>query len=225
MSEALFEFGGLRFWNEQEIQLRELFQQRVALRVHDCLLDLNNAWKIYRIEGPCLTPRDKINKNYDGDDIFITNHEAGGAFLVLRPETTPSSYIFAEGRKLPVCVWQSGKSFRRETNDGASANKLRFNEFHQLEFQCIYSDNTKADYRTPLIDVVMDEIERFTGRSPRLVDSDRLPSYSESTKDIEVQDGERWIELASCSIRTDFRMDTRVCEIAIGLDRVVALGN
>jgi hypothetical protein len=50
-----------------------------------------------------------------------------------------------------------------------------------------------------------------------VVPSDRLPPYSESTLDIEVNGR----EVASCSIRTDYSEETRVCEIAFGLDRIV----
>lgn len=57
----------------------------------------------------------------------------------------------------------------------------------------------------------------------RFVESDRLPSYSESTLDIETNYRDDWKEIASCSIRTDFSEDTRVCEIAIGLDRLIEL--
>lgn len=32
-------------------------------------------------------------------------------------------------------------------------------------------------------------------------------------------------EIASCFIRTDFSKETRVCEIAIGLDRVIEIAN
>lgn len=149
----------------------------------------------------------------------------GPHFLRLRPETTQSSYMYAKSlnKKLPLCVYQKGKSFRRELNDGATASKLRFNEFWQLEFQCIYSDSTKADYRASLIPVILKEISRFTSLETKILESDRLPSYSESTIDIEVNHKGRWIEMASCSIRNDFSKDTKVCEIAIGLDRVATL--
>ncbi|MEO1474006.1 MAG: hypothetical protein AAFS03_08700 [Pseudomonadota bacterium] len=53
--------------------------------------------------------------------------------------------------------------------------------------------------------------------------SDRLPAYSESTLDIEVMHGLHWREVASCSIRTDYGDDTKVCEIAFGLDRIATL--
>lgn len=225
MSEALYKFGGLRFWNEDEIELREAFQRRSASVVRSTLLDINPAWRFARVEGPCLSPRDRISDAYDDGDIFATNHIAGGAPLYLRAETTPTSYAYARylGGKMPLCVWQAGKSFRRETNDGASAAKLRFNEFWQLEFQCIYRADAKADYRAALIPAVSAEIQRFTRRASRIVPSDRIPAYAESTVDIEVEHNGNWREMASCSIRTDFADDLRVCEIAIGLDRVATL--
>ena len=225
MSEALFSLGGLRFWTEDEIDLREAFQLRVSKVVRTTLLEVNQAWRVHRCEGPILHPRSRISDAYDDSDIFVTNDIRGGEPLCLRAETTPSSYAYARhlGGKLPLCVWQSGISSRRETNDGASAKKLRFNSFHQLEFQCIYKSDTKADYRAYLIPKVRREIERFTGRETRVVESDRLPSYSESTLDIEVMFNDRWTEMASCSIRNDYDDTTKVCEIAIGLCRIASV--
>lgn len=225
MSEALYELGGLRFWTEDEIELRDAFQVRAVSVVRNELLALNPAWTFSRVEGPSLSPRDRISAAYDDSDLFATNHVAGGSALYLRAETTPSSYAYARHlrRKPPVCVWQAGKSFRRETNDGASAAKLRFNEFWQLEFQCIYRADTKADYRAALIPAVAREIERFTMRSTRVVESDRIPAYSISTLDIEADHDGRWREMASCSIRTDFEPEMLVTEVAIGLDRVATL--
>jgi glycyl-tRNA synthetase len=76
--------------------------------------------------------------------------------VALRAETTASSYLYAgyllaHDVKPPVCVWQAGKSFRREKSEGASAAKLRFFEFYQQEFQCVYGVNTKADYSPTLM--------------------------------------------------------------------------
>lgn len=227
MSKALYKFGGLRFWSEEEIELRESFQARTANTVSRTLRDMNPAWRIFRAEGPCLCPSDQISEAYSDDDVFCTNHKAGGDNLYLRAETTPSSYAAARhiGGKMPLCVWQSGKSFRRETNDGASAKKLRFNEFWQLEFQCIYAIGTKADYREALIDALRPEIERFTCQPTRIIESDRLPSYSTSTIDIEAMHNDKWREVASCSIRTDYSDETFVSEIAIGLDRIVEIAS
>lgn len=225
MSQALYNFGGLRFWSEDEIELREQFQNRAASAVSRTLLGVNPAWRFFRMEGPILAPRNTVSESYSDDDVFITNHVVGGDALRLRAETTHSSYTYARwiGGKLPVCVWQSGKSFRREQNDGASANKLRFNEFWQQEFQCIYRDDTKADYRSALIESVSREIERFTMCETRIVDSDRLPLYSESTLDIECDWQGKWKEVASCSIRNDYSSDTKVAEVAIGLCRVATM--
>lgn len=227
MSEALYKLGGLRFWTEDEIELRDMFTQRAITSVKRTLTEMNQAWSFARVEGPCLTPRSVISDAYDDSDLFATNHTGGGETLYLRAETTPSSYAYARHlrRKPPLCVYQSGKSFRRELNDGASASKLRFNEFYQLEFQCIYRADTKADYRSRLIEAVSVEIERFTGLSTRTVLSDRLPPYSESTIDIEVSVAGGWREIASCSIRTDYSDEMRVTEIAIGLDRVCTLAS
>lgn len=225
MSEALYGLGGLRFWHEHEIELREAFQVRAVSVIKRTLLDLNPAWRFARVEGPILSPRSQISSAYDDSDIFVTNHIAGGEALCLRAETTPSSYAYAKhlGGKMPLCVWQAGMSNRRETNDGASASRLRFNSFWQLEFQCIYRTDTKADYRGAMIPAVRKEIERFAMTETRVVESDRLPSYSESTLDIEADHDGKWREMASCSIRTDYADDMRVAEIAIGLDRVATL--
>jgi glycyl-tRNA synthetase len=225
VSEALFKLGGLRFWSADELALREAFQARMAHVVPATLSAINPAWRFARCEGPILHPRSQISDAYDDSDIFITNDIRGGEALCLRAETTPSSYAYARhlGGKLPLCVWQAGISARREMNDGASAAKLRFNTFWQLEFQCIYSADTKADYRAALLPVVQREIARFTMAETRIVESDRLPEYSESTLDIEALHGGNWREMASCSIRTDYSSETRVCEIAIGLCRVATL--
>lgn len=225
MSIALYQLGGLRFWSEREIDLRDAFMRRVASEVKSTLTGVNSAWRFARCEGPILAPRSKIGDAYSDDDVFVTNHVAGGEPLCLRAETTPSSYAYARalGGKLPLCVWQSGISSRRERNDGASAKKLRFNSFWQLEFQCIYRADTKADYRAALIPIVEHEIKRFTMAETRIVESDRLPSYSKSTLDIEALHDGSWREMASCSIRTDYADDVLVCEIAIGLDRVATL--
>jgi glycyl-tRNA synthetase len=68
----------------------------------------------------------------------------------------------------------------------------------------------------------------------RIVPSDRLPAYSEITMDVEVDNGDKWMEVASISRRTDFpgtvsltgksgtrQLEVKVLEIAIGLDRCV----
>ena len=128
-------------------------------------------------------------------------------------------------KKLPLCVWQSGKSFRKE-GQGQRANRLRFFEFYQLEFQSIYSKGTGADYYNPTIAALTKEVSRLTMKPVRIIESDRLPSYSTITMDIEVeQEPGVWREMASCSIRNDFSDDTLVAEFALGIDRIATIAS
>ena len=223
MSQQFYSTGGLRFWSEDEIELREAFQSRVASVIRRTLLDMNPAFRIIRTEGPILTERERM-ASYGDDDVFPVQWNKAATDWALRAETTASSYTVAKtlGRP-PLCVWQAGKSFRKEQNDGASAAKLRFNEFWQQEFQVIYRDDTKADYRSPLVEAVGGEIHRFLRLEVRTVESDRLPSYSLSTVDIEALTDSGWREIASCSIRKDYGPGILVTEIAIGLCRVAEL--
>ena len=226
MPKALFA-ATLPSWSEAEILLREAFQGMAAGVVARALTSINPAFCIQRVEGPCLTPTPFMNPEYTEKDVFTTNHDYAGEPMVLRAETTVSTYaaIRAMNPKLPFCAWQVGKSFRRELNDGASAARLRFNEFWQQEFQAVYRADTKADYRGAVIDALLPEISRFTRCKTRVVESDRLPSYALSTLDIEVElpDG-KWREIASCSIRADYGEGLLVSETAIGLCRVAAIG-
>lgn len=224
MSVQIYNAGGLRFWSENEIELREAFQARISGVIARELTVLNPAFRTYRIEGPIITPRD-LMAAYDDSDVFTLPWQKADMQWALRAETTASTYAaMRKMGKLPLCVWQAGKSFRKEENDGASAAKLRFNEFWQLEFQIAYRADTKADYRAALIPLAATEISRFTRLPTRVVESDRLPSYSQSTLDIEVAwPHGKWKEIASCSIRTDFGPDVLVAEIAIGLCRVAEI--
>jgi glycyl-tRNA synthetase len=226
MSEQIYNAGGLRFWNESEIEIREAFQARVASVIKRQLLSMNPAFRVARVEGPIITPRDMM-KAYGDDDVFPVAWGKADIQWALRAETTASTYAMMRcNPKFPMCYWQAGKSFRKEENDGASAAKLRFNEFWQQEFQIAYREDTKADYRAALIPLVAREVARFTLRKTRVIESDRLPDYSDSTLDIEVSPvipGVPWREVASCSIRNDFGLGIKVAEIAIGLCRIAAL--
>jgi len=232
MSEALYsETGSLRFWNEREVNLRDNFISQISLEVKELLLSANRGFSFHRVEGPILIPRSYISENYTDNDVFVTNHNYGECEAVLRAETTPASYQYArnlmrKGKRFspPICVWQSGKSFRREVLDGASPSKLRFNEFYQLEFQCIYSETTMADYRDMTINKIADLLSSLSNSEVRIQDS-KPPSYAESTKDIELMFNGKWMEVASCSIRTDFSEDMKVYEIAIGLDRLLEINS
>lgn len=226
MSNALYNVGGLRFWSQGEITLREQAIVRLHEAVMNPLIELNPAWSSARVEGPILTPTIHISPAYDSSDVWTTQVEG----YALRAETTSSSYLYAQHlvksgkRKLPLCVWQAGKSFRRELNDGARASTLRFNEFWQCEFQCIYSKSTKADYRDVVLPNVAREIGMIAGLVPSVIPSDRLPSYSLETVDIELPWQGGYKEIASVSLRTDYNdPNVVVLEVAVGLDRLVCV--
>lgn len=186
-------------------------------------------------------------------ELWLDCFDKNPASLVLRPETTPSSYVYARhlldthsGVKPPFVVWQTGKSFRRE-QDQVTKN-MRLKEFYQQEFQCVYTTDTKNDYQEAMLEPVRKMIGEMINLPTRLVESDRLPSYSLRTMDVEAWIDDipspfsigtgtemgRWMEVCSISKRTDFpgkvtfqtkkgtvEKDLVVLEIAIGLDRCV----
>jgi len=251
-----YEINGLVFWNEEEIRLRETFRDFFARRLQAELLALNPQWSFHFIEAPLLTPRDLLNVNYTEEDIWVQSEPESSVItqeqfdaliearklrreLALRPETTPGSYTYAQyllnnhtGVKPPFVVWQAGKSFRREIVQ--PTKHMRLKEFYQQEFQCVYSADTANDYHEAILEPVRAMIGSMVALPTRLVESDRLPAYSLRTMDVEVWNGDKWMEVCSISKRTDFpeklrfqgkkdvvEKDALVLEVAIGLDRCV----
>lgn len=221
--------NGLVLWDETEIKFREYATSRIAYIIEFILKQENKAWDFRRIESSCLIPTALINPNYDSSDYFSIED----SYLALRPETTAVSYRYAEtllksGKYPPICIWQIGKSFRNE-QDQVTKN-MRLKEFHQLEFQCIFSTDTKNDYMEVLLRPLANVVTELLGMESRIVASDRLPSYSEKTMDIEVNNGDKWMEVASISLRNDFdhvimigkqNRTFKVLEVAFGMDRLV----
>lgn len=230
-----FERNGLIFWTEEEIRIREMCRSGFAFRMGTILRGTNPAWHVMQIEAPLLTPRQYVNPNYGAEDMYIVED------LVLRPETTPGSYVVARnmlddtnsGVKPPFCIWQVGKSFRREQDQPLT--HMRLKEFYQQEFQCIYTEDSANDYYAAILPKVEHMIRSALALPTRLVESDRLPSYSKKTFDVEVTCLDKWMEVASISLRTDFPGKAKftgkggvvvekgllVVEVAIGLDRCV----
>jgi len=177
--ESLYNVNGLMFWTEREIRLRRQFEEHFAFNMEQILLAENPAWRFIQIEGPILTPRTKINPNYTHEDIWLQQNEeffgdepedfTGSCDdLVLRPETTPGSYVYAQhllnshsGVKPPFVVWQTGKSFRRE-QDQVTKN-MRLKEFYQQEFQCIYTADTMNDYHAAVLEPVRQMLGEMIG--------------------------------------------------------------
>lgn len=237
----LFNVNALVHWEERDIELRDLMVRFFSGEVRSFLRSVNPAWDMRRVEAPVLTPRALISDAYSNADIWVQERLASGETeLVLRPETTPSTYAYMQhllathtGTRLPLCVWQAGRSYRREQDQ--ATKHMRLKEFWQLEFQCAYSADTGNDYHAAALEPVRRMIAALIHLPTRIVPSDRLPAYSETTMDVEVDNGDKWMEVCSISRRTDFPMryrtqtrkgevhehEVRVLEIAIGLDRCV----
>lgn len=215
-----YESNGLVFWSEEEIRVREMLKNHFVAAVTNNLKTQNSGFEVVQVEAPMLTPVQHINKNYTFEDVWCFNEEA----LTLRPETTMGSYMAIEHllnkhnerkMRLPLCVWQHGKSFRREQDQPTKFMRLK--EFYQLEFQIAYSPTTANDYSKLLIPTVRSAIAEMIGPC-RVEDSDRLPDYSEQTTDIVCERSN--MEVCSISKRKDFPL-AKILEVAIGTDRCV----
>jgi glycyl-tRNA synthetase len=221
--EQLYGVNGLIFWSEREIAARKLVEGHLVQALKDTLKQMNRAWDFFQVEAPLLTPRSFVNPNYSDSDMFFTVG-TNGEDLVARPETTMGSYAYAKHLlshtdlkiRMPLVVWQHGKSFRREQDQPTKFMRLK--EFYQLEFQCIYSNTTAMDYAPAVMQDMTTAISQLVGPC-KMVPSDRQPDYSEQTADIEHVDS--GMELCSISRRKDFE-GAKVLEVAIGSDRVVS---
>ncbi|MDE1995810.1 MAG: hypothetical protein KGI75_25145 [Rhizobiaceae bacterium] len=237
----LYNVNSLVHWEERDIHLRDHMIRFFSEEVRAFLKSINPAWDFRRIEAPTLMPRTLVSDAYSNGDIWVQEKlSLTDAELVLRPETTPSTYVYMQHllgnhsrTRLPLCVWQAGKSFRREQEQ--PLKHVRLKEFWQLEFQCAFTADTGNDYHAACLEPVRRMIASLIHLPTRVVPSDRLPAYSQVTMDIEVDNGDKWMEVCSISRRTDFpqryRSQTRkgsaveqdilMLEIAIGLDRCI----
>jgi hypothetical protein len=205
-------------WNEQEIARRESLIREIPILLYHAWLNLNSAIKMERCETPILVPAQYLSSHISTGFEMINAGTRG----YLRPETTVGTYeAFAQKnfkagelkKYLPYCMWQVGCSFRDEkTSETMRATKLRLVQFYQMEFQLFASHGSKAPY----LEVAIEELIRvYGGRAEYPTD---LPHYSEKTIDWMLND----LEVAGLSIRKDWQHGM-VFEVAIGLDRLVAL--
>ncbi|MCZ7861395.1 hypothetical protein O9X98_08295 [Agrobacterium salinitolerans] len=235
----IYNVNSLVHWEERDISMRDDMVRFFSDEVRHFLRSENPAWDMRRIEAPTLIPRALISDAYTDEDIWAQQRVSPTETeLVLRPETTPSTFIYMRHlleshtkTKLPLCVWQAGRSYRREQEQ--PTKHVRLKEFWQLEFQCAFTSDTGNDYHANCLGPVRNMIAQMVNLPTRIVPSDRLPAYSEVTMDVEVDNGDKWMEVCSISRRTDFPIkyrsvnkkkearehDVLVLEIAIGLDR------
>lgn len=221
----IYEANGIPFWDANQLAVRRYLQSFFARNIEEILRNKNNGFRFYELEAPCLVPSNLINKEYNQDDVFFVSED-----LALRPETTMASYAYGEyllGHDLanpPLVVHQTVKSFRKE-QDQVSKN-VRLKEFTQQEFQCIYTEGTLNDYMQVILEPLANLMQLEIGLETRVVESDRLPSYSTKTMDIEVRNSDKWMEICSVSNRIDVPFTWKEknllnVEVAIGLDRCV----
>ena len=215
----LSNINGLLSLNKQEIIDQSYIKETVIYNIKQILLNQNRSWIFEEIEGTSLVPNELINPEYTEEDYFKIDDK-----LSLKPETTALSYAYAHqllhhSIRAPLCVYQASKSFRKEQDQ--ATKHMRLKEFKQLEFQCIYSNTTKNDYQLSTVEPIANFVKNLLRLNTRIVLSDRLPSYSIKTIDIEVDNGEKWMEICSISIRNDFDSNHLVLEIAFGLDRLL----
>ena len=154
---SLYNVNSLIIWEEKDIRLKRFFEDSLKEEIKSILLKENPQWKLYQIEAPSLIPMDLINSNYTNDDVWVQEKKSEtDVQLVLKPETTPSSYVYAEHMldsnmvQPPFVVWQTSKSFRREQDQ--PLKHMRLKEFSQTEFQCIYSADTMNDYQQSVLE-------------------------------------------------------------------------
>lgn len=231
--EFIYDFNALPFLSKKDLLLKDYLVRRIELEIQDIFHAQNKAWQFIQIEAPCLIPRDLINQNYTNEDIWMQetlNHSP----IALKPETTPSSYLYLEHLLKhqqvfpPVSVWQVSKSFRREQDQ--PTKHCRFKEFYQQEFQCLYAQDTKNNYQENIIEPLANMFLDIVALPTRIVLSDRLPNYSLKTIDIEVFNNDKWMEICSVSLRKDFtyqpliKNNPKPCyvlEIALGVERLI----
>ena len=225
MSLEIYKTPQLRIYDERELKRREHAQNILVDMVENGLSNVNKAWNFSRIESSMMMPISDMSSAYTDEDIWKLSSEIKEPYA-LRAETTSGTYssiraLYPNKKqlKLPHCFWQVGKSFRKEP--ASKASRLRFYEFTQLEFQCLYAEGTLVNYRDRIIDELAETIGWLCKSEYRIIESDRLPDYSNSTMDIEVKHGAEWREIASISDRTDFECPN--LEIAIGLDRIISI--
>jgi glycyl-tRNA synthetase len=220
----LYNRNGLLFWTGPHIRLRNRFVEHITDCLRSVLRSENSAFKFQQIEAPILTPMEWMNPNYTKEDIFVVDETPGATPLVLRPETTMGSYAAARHildpyqvpkSRMPLVVWQHGKSFRRE-QDQVTKN-MRLKEFYQLEFQILYALNTANDYAETVVPAMKLALSELIGPC-RTETSDRLPDYSEQTVDVICEASN--MEVCSISKRKDFP-DAKCLEVAVGTDRLL----
>lgn len=213
---------GFVVYDEADIKARQIIVEIFTHRLKSRLQKLNPAINFMQIETPISIPEKAVQGHKKiGFDLVEVKYKHP---MYLRPETPWGTYQYfldkwpMENKRKKICpivLWQCGKSFRNEQE--RPFGELRFKEFYQLEYQLIYTLDTKADYFGAACDSAYQAVMEITGRAAAENVTD-LAHYSERTWDI--YNGDH--EVAAVSLRNDLE-GYAVVEVSVGLDRLTAL--
>ena len=197
------------FWDGDEIAAREHLTAHFAREVEAMLRGSIGTWLPASKPRRCR-PANLMNPNCGDADLW-TQPDTD---LVLRPAHDGQLRLRTQApRRQGVLLMASLRAGRPERaiarNRIRAVANMRLKEFWQQEFQCLFSETTKADYQTLIMEplaVILGNARRTTAR---IVESDRLPDYSLKTMDVEADTGERWMEVCSVSVRKDYAESVR----------------
>ena len=127
----IYNTNSLVHWEEREINMREHLVHYFSDEIRSHLISTNRAWDVRRIEAPTLMPAGLMSNAYTNSDVWMQECLSDSELMmVLRPETTSSSYVYMQHilsnhskTRLPLCVWQAGKSYRREPRSTRKARQ------------------------------------------------------------------------------------------------------
>lgn len=205
-------------WSEREILRRESLIREIPALLLDVWRTLNPTVQMERIETPILIPAEHLRGHIEADfgllkvgqRDYLRPETAAGTFEAMRLRFDSNAQM---RKRLPFCMWQVGLSFRDEAKpDARRANKLRPAQFHMMEFQLF----ARRGCAVPYLGAALAELKMRYGGVTNV--ADELPHYSKYTINWYIDD----IEVASYSWRKDWPNGV-VFEVAIGLDRLVAL--
>lgn len=129
----IYNVNSLVHWEERDIRLRDDLTRFFSDEISSFLRSVNPAWDVRRVEAPTLMPRSLVSDAYSNGDIWVQERlSETDTEVALRPETTSSTYVYMQHllgnhsrTRLPLCVWQAGKSFRREQDQPTKHVRLR----------------------------------------------------------------------------------------------------
>lgn len=216
--------NGFVFYNSSDIKARGIIIDMFTETLEKRLTTLNPAVRFIQVETPISTPESMLRKHEEtGFELVPVEYHKGSMYL--RPETTAGTLHMLEHlyplkkqfkKRLPLVLFQHGKSFRNE--QARPFGELRFREFYQLEYQLVAAEDSMAPYFETIVDAVTAAVDQACNKETTGTVVEDLAHYAKRTTDIHIDT----YEVAAVSERNDME-GYLVFEASIGLDRVTAL--